>query len=129
LSAGRVKQVLRDAVVVKWRPIAARRGGDYGGRSSSNSGGGSKKERIVATAAWGVIELEPDQFLLALALEAEPLVVRSAVTSFWGNSHRRYRYLAAVKGAQIFCESVPELALHAGAILVEAKQIKIPSDM
>jgi uncharacterized protein YggE len=89
----------------------------------------ARRNRIVATAAWGVIELQPDQFLLALALEAEPLVVRSAVTSFWANNHRYYRYLAAVKGAQIFCESAPELALHAGAILVEAKKIKIPSDM
>jgi hypothetical protein len=42
----------------------------------------ARRNVIVATAAWGVIELEPDQFLLALALEAESLVVRSAVTSF-----------------------------------------------
>src|ERR1700684_2892505 len=89
----------------------------------------ARRNRIIANTAWGVIELEPDQFLLALALESEPLVVRSVITTFWGNKHARYRYLAAVKGAEIFCESVNELVLHAGAILVEAKKIKIPSDI
>ncbi len=79
--------------------------------------------------AYGVIELDPDQFLLALALEAEPLVVRSSVSSFWRSQHLHYRYLASVKGTEIFCESVDELALHDGSIIVEAKQIKIPSDI
>jgi hypothetical protein len=89
----------------------------------------ARRRRIIANTAYGVIELEPDQFLLALAIEAEPLVVRSAVTSFWRSRHLHYRYLASVKGAEIFCESVDELALHDGAIVVEAKQIKIPSDL
>jgi hypothetical protein len=89
----------------------------------------ARKRRIVANMAYGVIELEPDQFLLALALEAEPLVVRSSVTSFWRSRHLHYRYLAGVKGTEIFCESVNELALHDGSIVVEAQQIKIPSDM
>jgi hypothetical protein len=66
--------------------------------AAATAAAAATRNRIVATAAWGVIELEPDQFLLALALEAEPLVVRSAVTSFWANNHRYYRYLAAVKG-------------------------------
>jgi len=89
----------------------------------------ARKRRIVANMAYGVIELEPDQFLLALALEPEPLVVRSSVTSFWRSRHLHYRYLASVKGAEIFCESVDELALHDGSIIVEAQQIKIPSDI
>jgi hypothetical protein len=89
----------------------------------------ARKRRIVANMAYGVIELEPDQFLLALALEPEPLVVRSSVTSFWRSRHLHYRYLASVKGAEIFCESADELALHDGSIVVEAQQIKIPSDI
>lgn len=89
----------------------------------------ARRRRIAATTAFGVIELEPDQFLLALALEAEPLVVRSSVTSFWANRHLHYRYLASVKGAEIFCESPDELALHEGSIVIEAKKIKIPSDV
>ena len=99
------------------------------GATAAAAAAAARRNRIVANTAWGVIELEPDQFLLALALEAEPLVVRSSVTSFWRKQHQNYRYLAAVKGAEIFCESVDELALHAGAILVEAKTIKIPSDI
>jgi hypothetical protein len=51
------------------------------------------------------------------------------VTSFWRSRHLHYRYLAGVKGAEIFCESVDELALHDGSIIVEAQQIKIPSDI
>jgi hypothetical protein len=100
-----------------------------GGAGAIAAAAAARRSRIIANTAWGVIELEPDQFLLALALEPEPLVVRSAVTSFWGNSHRHFRYLATVKGAEIFCESVDEIALHAGSILIEAKKIKIPSDI
>jgi hypothetical protein len=99
------------------------------GATAAAAAAAARRNRIVANMAYGVIELEPDQFLLALALEAEPLVVRSSVTSFWRNRHLRYRYLASVKGAEIFCESDDELTLHDGSILVEAKQIKIPSDI
>jgi hypothetical protein len=67
-------------------------------------------KRIQSHASFGVVEVTGEDFLKAVALEPEPLIVRSAKTKFWSSEPTgQFRYLASVKGLTFFVDYTEEL--------------------
>jgi hypothetical protein len=87
----------------------------------------ARRKRIQASMAFGVVEVPWGEFLRALALEPEPLVVRANVKKMWGPES--WRYLASVKGMVFFAEGPPDAAFPESAIVIEAEKIRVPKDL
>src|SRR5580698_4324005 len=85
-----------------------------------------RKKRIKSHAAFGVVEVTGEDFLKVVALDPEPLIVRSAKTKFWsGDLTGEFRYLASVKGLTFFVDYTVELDIPAESILIEAEKITV----
>jgi hypothetical protein len=69
-----------------------------------------------------VVRLEPKEFLRILALQENPLIVRT-VGGFFSVS---YRYLTSYRGLAFYCKSPTELRLPAEAELINAGTMSIP---
>ncbi|MDQ1469039.1 MAG: hypothetical protein QOJ99_519 [Bryobacterales bacterium] len=92
----------------------------------------AKRRRIVASQAFGVVEVSWAEFLRAIALEPEPLVIKSEKKTFFGsNPTGRFRYLASVKGLVFFVDYIDseDQTLPESAIVIEAETIKVPKDI
>ena len=89
-----------------------------------------RKKRIQSHAAFGVVKVTPEDFLKVVALEPEPLIVRSPKTKFWSSEPTGlFRYLASVKGLTFFVDYTEELELPAECILIDAEKITVPEDL
>ena len=78
---------------------------------------------INAVRSFGVIvTVSPDDFLVVVALQDEPLVV----TSIGGFFTTEYRYLVSYKGLAFFAKSAYPLDLPSGTELVRAKKLYLP---
>ena len=90
----------------------------------------ARRRKIQASGAFGnVVTVSPEEFLRAIALEAEPLVVREVVTHFWSDEVKKYRWASAVRGLVFFCESTDEPQLPGEAIVIDTKKLTVPSDL
>lgn len=90
----------------------------------------ARRKKIAASGAFGsVVTVSPDEFLRAIALESEPMIVRHVVTHFWSDEVKKYRWLAPVRGLMFFCESTGEPQWPESAIVIEADKITVPSDL
>jgi hypothetical protein len=90
----------------------------------------ARRKRILSSNAFGsVVTVSQEDFIRALGLEAEPLVVRSGVTHFWSDTVHKYRHLAAVKGLVFFCETPEPIDFPENAILIDAEKLVVPSDL
>lgn len=74
-------------------------------------------------ASGAIVQLEPDEFLKILGRAANPLVV----TAEGGFFKTKYAYLTSYKGLDFYCQSDEVLPLPAGAELITAGKIWIPS--
>jgi hypothetical protein len=74
-------------------------------------------------ASGAIVRVEPEDFLKILARSTEPLVV-SAPGGFLSGGHE---YLTSYKGLAFFTNSPSPLTLPAGAEVVAAQKIWIPS--
>jgi len=90
----------------------------------------ARKRKIISLNASGtVVTVSQEDFIRALGLEPEPLVVRSGVTHFWSDTVHKYRHLAPIKGLAFFCETPQPIDLPESAILIEAEKLVVPSDL
>ncbi|HKD07733.1 MAG TPA: hypothetical protein VKB79_17665 [Bryobacteraceae bacterium] len=90
----------------------------------------ARKRRILSSNASGtVVTVSQEDFIRALGLEPEPLVVRSGVTHFWSDTVHKYRHLASVKGLSFFCETPEPIELPENVILIDAEKLVVPSDL
>lgn len=69
-----------------------------------------------------IVRIDPDEFLRILALQPNPLVVKS-VGGFFSTS---YKYLTSYKGLAFYCKSPRELRLPKDTELVIASKMSIP---
>jgi hypothetical protein len=100
--------------------------------ASTIAAAAARRRRISASQAYGVVEVGWNEFLRAIALEPEPLVVRSEKKTFFGsNPTGKFRYLASVKGLVFFVDYIDleDQALPESAIVIEAETIKVPKDL
>lgn len=74
-------------------------------------------------ASGAIVRVEPEDFLKILARSADPLVI-SAPGGFLSGGHE---YLTSYKGLAFFTNSPKPLDLPAGAEVVAAQKIWIPS--
>jgi hypothetical protein len=89
-----------------------------------------RKKKIQSHATFGVVEVTGEDFLKVVALEPEPLIVRSEKTKFWSSEPTgEFRYLASVRGLTFFVDYTAELDIPAESILIEAEKIKVPKDL
>jgi hypothetical protein len=83
-----------------------------------------------ASSAFGVVELAPEEFLRAITLDPEPMIVQAESRSFWGKRSGSFRYLASIKGITLFAEAkAGPFKLPDSAIVIEAESIKVPKDL
>jgi hypothetical protein len=74
-------------------------------------------------ASGAIVRVEPDQFAAILGKQQAPLVVEAEGGFF----SRSFQYLNGYKGLVFFTKSPSPLFLPAGAEVVKAKRIWIPS--
>jgi hypothetical protein len=90
----------------------------------------ARKKKILSSKAFGtVVTVSQEDFVRALGLEPEPLVIRTGVSHFWSDTVHKYRHLTSVKGMAFFCETPEPIELPESAILIEAEKLVVPSDL
>jgi hypothetical protein len=105
-------------------------GADMGAAGAGAAAAALRKKRIQSHASFGVVEVTGEDFLKVVALESEPLIVRSAKTKFWSSEPTgQFRYLASVKGLTFFVDYTVELDIPVESILIEAEKITVPKDL
>lgn len=105
-------------------------GTDMGAAGVAAAAAALRQKRIKALASFGVVEVTGAGFLQVVALEPEPLIVRSAKTKFWSAEPTgQFRYLASVKGLTFFVDYTEELDIPVGSILIDAEKITVPKDL
>jgi hypothetical protein len=87
----------------------------------------ARRKRIQASTVFGVVEVAWGEFLRAISLEPEALVVRARVKRLWGPE--LWRYLASIRGLVFFSEGPEEATLPDSAIVVEGEKIRVPKDL
>ena len=98
--------------------------------SLAGAAAAARKKKILSSNAFGtVVTVSQEDFVRALGLELEPLVVRSGVTHFWSDTAHKYRHLASVKGMAFLCETPVPIELPENAILIDAEKLVVPSDL
>ncbi|MDP9170400.1 MAG: hypothetical protein M3N54_07275 [Acidobacteriota bacterium] len=98
--------------------------------ASGAAAAAARRKRIQSSIAFGVVTVESAEFLRAISLETEPLVVRSQGKNFWGGMpNGKWRYLAAVKGLTFLRGDGEELELPDDVIVIDSGKIKVPSDL
>lgn len=73
-------------------------------------------------ASGAIVRVEPEDFLLILQRQQEPLVVQATGGFFSTN----YQYLSSYKGLAFFTKSPVELMLPRGCEVVRSQKIWIP---
>jgi len=74
-------------------------------------------------ASGTIVQVEPQELLMVLELNHEPLVVRSS-TKFFGV---KYQYLTSYRGLAFYAKTKTQLTLPAHCQIIESKKIWVPS--
>jgi hypothetical protein len=75
------------------------------------------------------VTVTPEDFLRAVAMEAEPVVITSTAFHFWSGEPKKFRYLSLVRGFAFFCESPHPLELPETAIPIDTPKLTVPADL
>lgn len=89
-----------------------------------------RRKKLQSQAVCGVVQVTKEEFLRVIALEPEPLIVRSAKTKFWSSEHTgASRYLAAVRGLTFFVDFTEEFDVPENCIVIESEKITVFKDL
>jgi len=93
--------------------------------SAAVAGAAANQNRIAnAIRAFGtVVTVEPEEFAKILRMQQEPLVAVAEGGIFKTN----YRYITSYKGLALYTKSPTPLPLPAGALVIAAQSISIPT--
>lgn len=95
---------------------------------NANAGAGAAVAAAIAAqvraikACGTLLDVSPEDFLIVLALEDQPLVISSEGGVF----SRHFRYLTPFRGLAFHCKVKEALPMPEGTIVIPAKKMVIP---